>query len=205
MYFKIEGTLNIAQALSTHGGIDTNKFCDQLLGNQAQITQHFTCAEVEMWRKYYLEMHPHQTLNEDVLPNGITDDDIKIVFEKFFKPLSAESCSLTIVDPYAFATGTNVALLVDILSTNVKSKKVRFITNSRNTNTSVEADIKTQLTNIGFTVDVVNRTDIHDRYWYTRMKGFSCGTSFNGISRKTTMINIFPDQDLSDIIAIFGI
>ena len=53
MYFKIEGTLNVAQMLSTHGGIDTNKFCDQLLENHAQITKHFTCVEVEKWRNYY--------------------------------------------------------------------------------------------------------------------------------------------------------
>ena len=205
MYLKIEGKMDIAQTLSTHGGIDTSKFCNQLLENHARITQHFTCVEVEKWRKYYLEMHPHQKLNEDVLPDGITDDEIKSVFEKFFKPLSAEACSLTIIDPYIFAAGTNVALLVDILNTNVKSKQIRFVTNSRNTDVSIEASIKTQLTNMGFTVDIVNRTDIHDRYWYTRMKGFSCGTSFNGISRKTTIINIFPDQDLSDIIAIFGI
>ena len=205
MYFKIEGTPNIAQMLSTHGGIDTRKFCNQLLENSAHITQFITCIEVEKWKKYYLEMHPHQTLNEDVLPDGITDAEIKSAFEKFFKPLAADACSLTIIDPYIFANGTNVALLVDILNTNIKSKQVRFVANSRNSNTSIETDIITQLKNMGFTVNIDNRTDIHDRYWYTRKNGFSCGTSFNGISRKTTMMNLFPDQDLSDIIAKFGI
>ncbi len=42
-------------------------------------------------------------------------------------------------------------------------------------------------------------------FMFVKIKGFSCGTSFNGISRKTTMMNLFPDQDLSDIIAKFGI
>ena len=150
-------------------------------------------------------MHPHQVLNEEVVQSGVTNDAIKQIFNRFFKPMAVDACSLTIIDPYIFAANTNVSLLVDILSENVQSKKVRFVTNSHNTDVSVKTDILAQLSNIGFTVDVVNRTDIHDRYWYTRVKGFSCGTSFNGISRKTTMINLFPDQDLSNIISIFGI
>ena len=205
MYFKIEGELDVAKMLSTHDGIDLEKFCEQLLSNNNQIVQTYTSSQVEQWEKYYAEMHPRQILNEDIIQSEVTDDEIKQIFKRFFKPMSVDACSLTIIDPYIFATGTNVSLFVDILSANVQSKQVRFVTNSRNSDTSVKENIYTQLTNMGFTVDIVDSTDIHDRYWYTRIKGFSCGTSFNGISRKTTMINLFPDQDLSDIISKFGI
>lgn len=205
MYFKIEGELDVAKMLSTHDGIDLEKFCEQLLSNNNQIVKTYTSSQVEQWEGYYREMHPCQILNEDVVQSEVTDEDIKQIFNRFFKPMAVDACPLTIIDPYIFATGTNISLFVDILSANVQSKKVRFVTNSRNSDTSVKENIYTQLTNMGFTVDIVDRTDIHDRYWYTRIKGFYCGTSFNGISRKTTMINLFPDQDLSDIISKFGI
>ena len=42
-------------------------------------------------------------------------------------------------------------------------------------------------------------------FMFMRIKGFSCGTSFNGISRKTTMLNLIPDKDLSDFIKFFGL
>ncbi len=42
-------------------------------------------------------------------------------------------------------------------------------------------------------------------FMFMSIKGFSCGTSFNGISRKTTMLNLIPDKDLSDFIKFFGL
>lgn len=205
MYFKIEGELDVSQMLSSKGYIDKEKFCSQLLKNKNIITNFYTCSQIEQWEKYYLERHPKQNLNEDILFTSITEDQIKAVFKKFLIPLFANNCSLTIIDPYIFAKNTNISLLVDILSANVQSKKVRFITNYDNKDEDVEKDVKKQLINMDFNVNIKYRSDIHDRYWYTRIKGFFCGTSFNGIGRKTTMLNIFPDQDLNDIINQFGI
>lgn len=205
MYFNVEGKMDVSEMFSTAGGIDAQKFCKQILENNLKVTGVITCAEVEEWRKYYHDMNPKQYLIEDVLPDSITDDEIKATFEKFFKPLNVDACALTIIDPYIFARGTNVTLLVDILKTNVTSKQIRFVTTLSKADATVKSDVENQLKLDGFVLKIEDRVDIHDRWWYTRIKGFSSGTSFNGLSRKTTTINILPDQDLNDIISIYGI
>lgn len=206
MWFEVEGNIDVSLMLDSQvGGINIQKFCTQLVKNQVKIVEFKTSAEIEEWKKYYIDMHPKQNLTEDLLPTSITDEEIKRVFEKYFKPLSADCCGVTIIDPYIFAKGTNVNLLFDILSSNVGSKSIRFITNLKNVDSSTKCSLETDLKKDSFVIDVINRSDIHDRLWYTRMKGFFCGTSFNGISREITMLNLIPDKDLSELIKLFGV
>ena len=206
MWFEVEENIDVSLMLDSQvGGINTQKFCTQLVKNQVKIVEFKTNAEIEEWKKYYIDMHPKQNLTEDLLPTSITDDEIKRVFEKYFKPLSADCCCVTIIDQYIFAKKTKVDLLVSILEKNVGSKQLRLITTLTHSDSVVKTEIETKLSNLGFNISIEDRNDIHDRWWYTRKKGFSCGTSFNGISHKTTMMNLIPDKDLNDIIKLYGI
>ena len=206
MWFEINGQIDVSLMLDEQvGGINTQKFCSQLVTNHVKVLGFKTSTEIEKWKNYYLDMHPKQYLTEDVLPASITDEEVKKAFDKFFKPLSANFCRVTIVDPYIFARFTNVNLLCSIIVHNVQSKKIRFITKLSNADSTIKNEIETSLEDSGFEIYVEDRSDIHDRWWYTRIKGFTCGTSFNGISRKTTMLNLFSDEDLTAIINDFGI
>lgn len=205
MYFKLEGKIDVAQMIAQKGGIDALKFCNQILENDIKITEFLTCAEVNRWKKFYSDMNPKQKLNEDLVQKDVTEEEIKCEFTKFFVPLSLESCRLTIIDPYIFAKNTPVDLLVSILNENVKSKKLRIITNDVNSDILIRTSVEQKLAKLGFTVDFVNDKKIHDRWWYTRKKGFLTGTSFNGIGKKMTIMTLLNDKDLSDIIDKFGI
>lgn len=206
MWFEVNGEIDVSMMLDNqHGGIDTQKFCDQLIANQAKITAYETSTEINKWKVYYKEMHPKIQLNEEFLPEGITETEVKSVFAKFLIPLAANTCRVTIIDPYIFADSTNVDLLCSILNDNVKSKKIRFVATSSKSNIIIQNEVKTRLQAEKFVVDIEDRSDIHDRWWYTRINGFTCGASFNGISRKMTMLTLIPGEDLTKVIGEFGI
>ena len=206
MWFKVDGEIDVSTMFDDkENGINTQKFCNQLISNNVEIVQSRTNSEIEEWENYYIDMHPKQNLLEDILLASTSNDEVKDIFKKFFKPLSVESCCVTIIDPYIFAKGTNVNLLVTILDSNIGSRKIKFITTAANSDNVVKTDIETKLSNLGFDITIEDRKDIHDRWWYTRINGFYCGTSFNGISHKTTMLNLISDNDLNEIIKIYGV
>ena len=116
----------------------------------------------------------------------------------------ADSCSITIVDPYLFSKNTNADLLYDILKNNVKSKSVRFFTNFGNDDLTTKNSVQDRLKNDGYLIEHNNRSDSHDRYWFSRIAGFTVGTSFNGIGNKLSTFSMLKQNDLSGIIKIFG-
>jgi len=204
MYFNLEGNMDCAAMLSERGGYDSEKFCAQIKERKLEIKGTLTCAEVNKWREYYFRMHPKQVLNEDIMERNLSDDEIKEEFEKFLNPLSVDFCRLTIIDPYLFADHTNVALLVQILRQNVKSKKIRIITKRSNVNGAIKNEFEDLLNE--FDIEKKYEDSIHDRWWYTRVNGFQCGSSFNGIGKeKLITISLLRGKDLNRIIDEYGI
>lgn len=205
MYFNLEGDINGAAMLSENGGYDSEKFCRQIKENGIKITGSLTCTEVDLWRSYYLNMHPKQILCEAIVEKDLTDDEIRNLFKEFFFPLAADSCCVTIVDPYLFSANTDVALLSSILKENVLSKRLRVITNPRHINHTIENSVVEDLESSGINVKIIHRTDIHDRWWYTRVSGFTCGTSFNGFGKsKLTTIKLLDQKELDVIVVGYG-
>ena len=205
MYFNLEGDINGAAMLSENGGYDSEKFCRQIMKNKIKITGTETCSAVKEWKTYYLNMHPTQNLNEDVADKDLTDEEISDLLKRFFFPMSADSCCVTIVDPYLFASHTDSALLSSILKENVTSKKLRIITTRRNIDSSIKNSVISDLKANGFDVKIIKRNDIHDRWWYSRVSGFTCGTSFNGFGKnKMTTIKLLDQTELNAIIDNFG-
>ena len=206
MYFNLNGKIDVSQMLSsTDSGIDSKKFCTQIIENGIRINEFYCNAQIEKWKNYYYDMHPKTRLCEDIVKKDIANDDIKGIFAKFFKPLDAENCSVSIVDPYLFSSGTNVELLSDILISNVKSKNIKFITDFSKDDFSVREYVMQKIEQAGFKPQSFNRNDSHDRYWFTRKNGFAIGTSFNGLGNKISTFTMLSSKDLNDVISIFGI
>lgn len=211
MYFKFDGTINGTQCIidiANCGKIRKSTMIEIINSKNINVTGFVLDSEFNEYKdkaKKYDEMHPKMTLNEDFVNNKISNDEIKKLFNKFFLPLSVDSCELTIIDPYVFAKGTNYSLLLDIIKANVCSKKIRFIRNENNDDSTVLNNISNDLQNNGFKIKLINKRKLHDRWWYTRKSGFVIGISFNGLSIKDSTIKMLDDNELNAIINKFGV
>ena len=211
MYFKFDGTINGTQCIidiANCGKIRKSTMIKIINSTNVNVTGFVLDSEINEYKdkaKKYDEMHPKMTLNEDWVDNTISDDEIKELFNKFFAPLSVDTCELTIIDPYIFAKGTNYLLFLDIIKANVTSKKIRFIRNDDNDDSAIFNIICNDLKNHGFTITKVSNKSLHDRWWYTRKNGFVFGISFNGLSRKDSTIKLLEDGELNAIINKFGV
>lgn len=206
MYFDINGNMDVSRMLSSkNGSIDRTKFCEQIINNNLSIDGFALSSEVKMWKTFYEEMHPKIRICEDIARKGLTKDETLMLFAKFFKPMRADCCTVTIVDPYLFAKTLNSDDLCEVLIKNVLSKSVRFLTNSRNDDKNVKSSVKHKLENVGFSTNFIDCKESHDRYWFTRVNGFVVGTSFSGIGNKCSTFSVLNQNDLNDIVKIFGV
>lgn len=211
MYFKFDGAIDRIQCVMDivkYKKIQESTMIEIINSKNINVTGFVLDSEFNEYKdkaKKYDEMHPKMTLNEDFVNNKISNDEIKKLFNKFFIPLSVDSCELTIIDPYAFAKGTNYSLFLDIIKANVGSKKIRFIRNKNNDDSTVLNSISNDLQNNGFKIMLINKRKLHDRWWYTRKSGFVIGISFNGLSIKDSTIKMLDDNELNAIINKFGV
>ena len=206
MYFKITGKMDVSQMLSSERGeIDNKKFCEQILANDLKIEGYILSSQLEQWKKYYEDMHPRMRLCEDLAQKDISAAEITELFSKYFKPLSADCCSATVVDPYLFSEKTDTSLLCKVVEENVQSKRIRFITDFGKDDAAIKNTVLSKLQTNGFSVTTTDCKDSHDRYWFTRIAGFTIGTSFNGLGKKLSTFAILKQDDLSEIINIFCI
>ncbi len=208
MYFDVNGDVDVASMLSSEkGGIDREKFCGQILEKRLTIDGYQMNSQVEEWRQYYTDMHPKAILLEALLKKECTKEEIEREFSKFIKPLMAADCTVTIIDPYLFAKNLDIDLFCNILADNIASKSVRIITNEKNrySNACTQKNIEQRLKDLGFKLIIKHDDQSHDRYWYSRVNGFSIGTSMNGISKKLTTLLSLPQEDLNEIIKMYGL
>ena len=133
MYFKFDGTIDRIQCLvdiTKYEKIQKSTMIKIINSENVNVTGVVLDSEFNEYKdkaKKYDEMHPKMTLNEDFVNNKISNDEIKKLFNKFFIPLSVDSCELTIIDPYVFAKGTNYSLFLDIIKANVVQKKLDLL------------------------------------------------------------------------------
>ena len=209
MHFKLKGTTDCSLIITKKTDVDkARELARQIIDNGLEFKGYITDAEVDKlmeYKKYYESMHPKMTLNEDYISDSITTGEIIKMFDKFFVPLDAANCQVTVVDQYIFSNGIDVALLTDIIKKNVTSLKVRFLTKQSNEVASVKNNIINVLSTFGFSVHVDYDNNLHDRWWYTRVNGFTTGISFNGFSRKESTMKMLDQSELNNIILKHGI
>ena len=168
MYFKLKGTTDCSLIITKKTDVDkARELARQIIDNGLEFKGYITDAEVDKlveYKKYYESMHPKMTLNEDYISDSITTGEIIKMFDKFFVPLDAANCQVTVVDQYIFSNGIDVALLTDIIKKNVTSLKVRFLTKQSNEVVSVKNSIINVLSTFGFSVHVDYDNNLHDRF-----------------------------------------
>lgn len=208
MYFNLSGKIDVSLILvKSNKKAKAEELARQIIESGLEYEGNLLNSAVEKMKeheKYYIEMHPKMTLNEDYIEDNISIKEIHQLFQRFFVPLRADICCLTIVDQYIFANGTNVTLLTDILKTEATSKQIRFITKSSNVDATTKNNVETILKADGFNVDINYSNQLHDRWWYTRINGFTTGISFNGLRRKESTIKMLDQSELSKIISNHG-
>ncbi len=142
-------------------------------------------------------------ITEAVLPENMNRDDILNIYTYYLRVINSENSELIIIDPYIFSEGGNynseyISLLKDILH-NAKAKHYIIITKSISTDNVYKNSIETEFNNI----EIYQTNLFHDRMWISnRNKGFSVGTSLNGIGKKVALINSMDSNDVKDIINI---
>lgn len=106
---------------------------------------------------------------------------------------------MIIIDPYLFYSEQDdyCGLLASIIK-HSKAKTIIAITDKKNCKESSVEKIRSKS---GKTIDIKYSSDIHDRFWIAnRSKGFYTGTSFNGVGKRISLINMIPDNDVVEII-----
>lgn len=211
MYLKITGNIDatlLVIDIANHGKVKENTLTT-FFSNGVEVVGFENSGTIDTWRmkaEAYDSMYPKMSLNEDWVNSPIKQQKLMGLFSKFFVPLSAEACRVTIVDPYIFAKGTNVTWLSSIIIDNVKSKEIRFVRNQANDDSVIFQQIESILKNNGFNVSFINAgATLHDRWWYTRKSGFTIGISFNGINKKNSTIKMLDDAELNQIILNHGV
>lgn len=141
-----------------------------------------------------------ECLNEEVLWRNLSDDDkVKKVLSHIEKVSDKRKDELIVIDPYLFCKH-NVGEEQNLqrILTGCKYKKIIAVVSKGKTNQQSAGCISKQL---GGCLDIQYTDDFHDRFWIcNRKRGFSTGTSLNGIGKKYCVIQELESEDVYDIV-----
>lgn len=169
------------------------------IGIEIEFCKRVLNHEIEEKLKKYMQENNLQYMTEEVLWRNMTDDEKAKKFSKSLLSINSEGNELIIVDPYFFSSCQNAYcdLLASILNRS-KAKTIIIITDKKNYNKKSFNKISTK-TNM--TLNIKYSNYFHDRLWIAgRKKGFYTGTSFNGIGKKISLLNMLPEDDVKVIV-----
>lgn len=199
-----------------------NKSIEEL-GIRPEICKYISNKEEDRIFTAYMKGNNLQYITEALLWKNMADSQKAQSFNEYLLKIDARSKELIVVDPYLFCDDTDAYcdLLVKIFKL-AHVNTIIVITNNapRHYLQSSENKIKTRLTTAPYfeannllgeykdeqsatpiTLQVKFSADFHDRFWIAdRKKGLCCGTSFNGVGKKISCINLLPDDDVTDIV-----
>lgn len=164
------------------------EFCKRSLNN-----------EIEAKLQKYLQKDNLEYITEEVFWKNMTDDEKAKKFSQYLLEIDSEGNELIIVDPYFFSSEENdyCDLLASILNQS-KARKIIVVTDKHNCKQVSNNKISNKMNKV---LEVKYSNCFHDRFWIAnRKKGFYTGTSFNGIGKKISLINMLPQDDVKDII-----
>lgn len=147
----------------------------------------------------YLQENNLEYVQEEILWKNMTTKEKTNVFSSKLLEIGTASNELIIVDPYLFSTKNSeyCDLLAGIIAES-RAKVVLVITDKKNYKQESFDCVNNA---VGITIKVKYSTEFHDRFWISnRKKAFYTGTSFNGIGKKLSLINLIDDLDVSTIV-----
>lgn len=169
------------------------------LGIKIEFCKKISNSEVDLKLNNYMQKNSFQCLTEEVLWKNMTNKEKAEVFSKNLIAIGSKDSELIIVDPYIFNCEQDdyCNLLATVLNIS-KGNSFVIITDRRN---YVESSFEKVSKQLSAPIALSYSTDFHDRFWISnRKKGFCTGTSFNGIGKKISLVNMISDSDVSEII-----
>lgn len=142
-------------------------------------------------------------LEEEVAtPKNILEVEDKV--NEYIKKLDSENNTLIITDKYILRGNWQYICMLERFLRKSHARKVVFampdVTDAEITETNSLHKLKEDLPNITITKRVLN--NCHDRFWVCKEshKGFSTGTSLNGMEGKTFMIKELDDDEIDCVL-----
>lgn len=188
--------------LSEYTKLPIKKLGDRSLqdfGINIEFCKRMANEESDILLNRYLEQTGSSYVAEEVLWKNLTNEEKVRKFSTYLERISSEGKELIIVDPYLFKDESNeycnmVASVINI----ARAQSVVAVTDRRNYRESSYNKIEENVNN---TIEVRYTDDFHDRFWISnRKKGFYTGTSFNGIGKRISLINLLSEDDVTEII-----
>lgn len=171
----------------------------QDLGITIEFCKKISNKKGELMLNRYMKENNLSYITEDILWKNMTDEEKVEKFSSFFSDISSSGQELIIVDPYLFKDERDeyCNMLASVIK-NAQAEKIIAVTECKNYSQSSH-DKVTSI--VGKEIEVKYSSDFHDRFWIAnRQKGFYTGTSFNGVGKRISLINLLSANDVSEII-----
>ncbi len=171
------------------------------LGIDIEFCKRASNKEVNSKIEMYMQGNNLEYIVEDVLWKNMTDDEKVNRFSEYLTKIGSKDNELIIVDPYIFNTVEND--YCNILASVLNSSKAAtiIIVTALGQKHYTQASANKVSGQVGITMQIKHTNDFHDRFWIAnRKKGFYTGTSFNGVGKRISLINMLSDNDVTEII-----
>lgn len=197
---NFDGTLKFV--LSEYAGLPIKELDNKSLsdlGIGIEFCKRVLNKEIDLKIKANMQKNNIKYITEEVLWKNMTDDEKVNKFLEYLKKNNSKINELIIVDPYIFYSTQDdyCQMLASILGRS-GARTIIIVTDQRNYKQASCDKISKKANKI---MDKRFNDDFHDRFWIVnRKQGFYTGTSFNGVGKKISLINMIPDDDVMDII-----
>lgn len=135
--------------------------------------------------------------------------DFELNIQPFLSGLDAEKKTVVISDEYFFPTpskGGDATYYQKLIKLLLSLKCQRIVYTNHPGYPTAYQQVQVALAANGIVLDnIVTTTPIHDRYWICpeSRKGFTTGTSPNGMAGKLSQINWIPVEDVDKLTTIY--
>lgn len=169
------------------------------LGIDIEFCKRALNKEINSKIKTFMQNNNLEYITEDVLWKNMSDDEKISKFSENLIKIDSKGAELIIVDPYIFSSEQDdyCKMFASLLNLS-KAETIIIITDERNYKKASYEKISSKMNK---DIQIKYSDDFHDRFWIAnRKKGFYTGTSFNGIGKKISLINMIHPDDVKEII-----
>lgn len=144
----------------------------------------------------------HIILQEEILFQNMTLEEKKKKIDDYISKINVSNKDIiVIIDQYLFSKNSNdeyVNYLIDSLN-NLNFSKLIIITNNKSFDESIFENVKSQL--YSENISIYFSDNYHDRFWISDCgKGFTIGTSLNGVGKKISRISFLEDDEVIELL-----
>lgn len=169
------------------------------LGITIEFCKRLSNKEINSIIELYMKENNIEYITEEVLWKNMTNEEKVNKFSENLTKIGSKDTELIIVDPYIFSSEQDeyCDILASVLNFS-EATRIIIVTDRRNYK---DKSVEKILAKINITMDIEYSGDFHDRFWIANRKnGFYTGTSFNGVGKRISLINMLTEDDVKDII-----